>query len=110
MNKPHKHCEVIKAWAAGQTIQFRPKDSTTEHAWITLPADSVNFTLGYNYRIKPEPVKTVGYRRWVFRATSTANAVGICSEHDTKAVDVETCPVFVQWIDKEWQYHVVNQD
>ena len=47
MNKPHKHAEVIKAWADGANIQaFNGVDWTTieEPAWL----------LGIKYRVKPK--------------------------------------------------------
>ena len=56
MNKPHKHAELIKAWAEGATIQVRSKrcgewqewKEPYDHnlAWYEDPC--------YEYRIKPE--------------------------------------------------------
>lgn len=48
MNKPHKHAELIKAWAMGAEIEVESNDTwiaTTNPSWI------VELT----YRIKPEP-------------------------------------------------------
>lgn len=51
--KPHKHAELIKAWADGESIQVRPdcKD-LTESDWmdIILPPQWLN---NFQYRIKP---------------------------------------------------------
>lgn len=55
MNKPHKHCEVIKAWADGKKIQWwdfnnnkwRDVTSTASPLWRE----------DQRYRIKPEPKK-----------------------------------------------------
>lgn len=50
MKTPHKHAELIKAWADGAEIEARESDT---HKWgkCSQPA-WVDF---YQYRIKPEP-------------------------------------------------------
>lgn len=50
VKKPHKHAELIKAWADGATIQYK-----TQHAgWMTCtPA----WAESAEYRIKPEEPK-----------------------------------------------------
>lgn len=56
MNTPHKHAELIKAWADGAKIQFfdlmtMDWQDTNNPMWRTH----------YEYRIKPEPVVTFAY-------------------------------------------------
>jgi len=56
-NKPHKHAEVIKAWADGATVQVE-KHVEDEYSylnvkWVDEP--SPTFEVWANYRIKPEP-------------------------------------------------------
>lgn len=52
MNKPHKHAEVIKAWADGAEIEFRcPLSSDLTWHDAPLPA----WDPYYEYRVKPEP-------------------------------------------------------
>ena len=51
--KPHKHAEVIKAWADGHTIQYR--NGTTNPYWTDMPICSPNWHEDVEYRIKPEP-------------------------------------------------------
>lgn len=51
---PHKHCELIKAWADGAEIEARESD-THEWGFCKHPA-WVDF---YEYRIKPKPDKVV---------------------------------------------------
>lgn len=49
--KPHKHAEVIKAWADGYKIQYRNGDSDNWRDCLEGPGwVSIN-----QYRIKPEP-------------------------------------------------------
>ena len=51
MNKPHKHVELIKAWADGAQIQIL-FNSTGEWA----DNDHPDWYPNYIYRIKPQPV------------------------------------------------------
>ena len=74
MGKPHKHAELIKAWADGAEIQFK-----FEHLaeWQTLN-DVPRWDERIEYRIKPEPeperskdtellanlIRSFGYTTW----------------------------------------------
>ena len=50
MKQPHKHAELIKAWADGAEIEYW---DVYDNRWFdaTCPAWNLNF----KYRIKPEP-------------------------------------------------------
>lgn len=48
MKKPHKHAEVIKAWADGAEIQMKDKEE-----WIDIQPFS--WHPENQYRVKPEP-------------------------------------------------------
>lgn len=62
MNKPHKHAEMIKAWADGKTIQYFAPDGAE---WVDLSSNgSIGWYEKYEYRIKPKPV--VKKWRWVY--------------------------------------------
>lgn len=50
MKKPHKHAELIKAWADGAEIEFR-WDCLDDWRRITAP----RWDQTGDYRIKPEP-------------------------------------------------------
>lgn len=56
MNKPHKHAEIIKAWADGAKIEFR---SGADKSWYLLDSTDPYWIPGFEYRIKP-PRKTPG--------------------------------------------------
>lgn len=58
MNKPHKHAELIKAWANGAEIQSH----IPGNGWITNP--SPLWLEDTEYRIKPEEKKPVV--RWLW--------------------------------------------
>ena len=55
MNKPHKHCELIKAWADGAEIQRRKYAS---NEWVDTDPD---WRVDTEYRIKPRTVKKEGW-------------------------------------------------
>lgn len=57
MKTPHKHAEIIKAWADGEQIEVRHK---SEHKWESLATayEGLQSPAWYEqseYRIKPEP-------------------------------------------------------
>ena len=52
INNPHKHAAVIKAWADGAAIEYRP---STDQAFEVLDYPAFD-GLG-EYRVKPAPVK-----------------------------------------------------
>lgn len=56
MKTPHKHAELIKAWADGAEIQSRfvvSNDTNEGHVWVDTPNPAWDFEK--IYRIKPEP-------------------------------------------------------
>ena len=72
--KPHKHAELIKAWADGVEIQQRYKDEP--HGWTDWVLEESPQWWTYDsveYRIKPEPkpdeedylVVEIGTGRWI---------------------------------------------
>ena len=48
---PHVHAEVIKAWADGKPIEYRPN---SHDGWE--PLDDPRWNPGWQYRVKPEEV------------------------------------------------------
>lgn len=56
MKKPHKHAELIKAWADGAEIQY--KDSLGN--WFDCQ-DDPRWSEHVAYRIKPEPKPDIVY-------------------------------------------------
>ena len=50
--KPHKHAEVIKAWADGHKIQYR--NEITNPCWTDMPTCSPNWHENVEYRVKPK--------------------------------------------------------
>ena len=56
MGQPHKHAEVIKAWADGAEIQFRSQNG---RCWVDVAIGHLTpgFSVELEYRVKPEPHK-----------------------------------------------------
>lgn len=54
MNKPHKHCELIHAYADGAEIQIK-----SGQLWLDIP--NPHFYDIEEYRIKPRTVKREGW-------------------------------------------------
>lgn len=51
--KPHKHAELIKAWADGAEIQMK---NVFEGVWVSYEEyEDPSWNINYEYRIKPEP-------------------------------------------------------
>ena len=88
--KPHKHAELIKAWADGAVIQFK-----SEGTWLDTQDNEPFWDMGNEYRIKPEEKKLVV--RWLW-----ANINGCLSTTFASIDEVNErgCPE--QWIRLEW--------
>ena len=50
--KPHKHSELIKAWADGAEIEYKSKFF---NIWLLFNGNKDAWVDDYDYRIKPEP-------------------------------------------------------
>lgn len=57
---PHKHADLIKAWADGAEIEERPRNGI----WYTFDGGFWADSDEYEYRIKPEEKKPV--KRWLW--------------------------------------------
>lgn len=62
--KPHKHAELIKAWADGAEIEWKMPHQTT---WDEIAVPTWNED--YQYRIKPEEKKPVVRWKCVYENT-----------------------------------------
>ena len=102
--KPHKHCEVIKAWADGGEIQIHVTDSKGRGEWIDWEFgtnQSPGWHIENKYRVKP---KTLKYRRYLWQHEMGV-FIGIVNFHSPlRAPDgVEVEIDFIRWIDTDWQ-------
>lgn len=60
--KPHKHAELIKAWADGALIEYWSK---TTKQWTDVEAVNPYWRETTEYRIKPEPQPDVVFKSCV---------------------------------------------
>lgn len=89
MKTPHKHAELIKAWADGAEIEARQGSTTT---WVTVKMPRWD---GHEYRIKPEPKPdVVRYgiaTRWMRKVASDDDNLELTFDGETgklKSVEV----------------------
>lgn len=90
MNKPHKHCELIKAWADGAEIQV--KDPNTDK-WSPLREYPIWYE-DMKYRIKPQTIRyRVALLRYDGGRVMTCNA-----ETEVQEKSLREWHEFVRWL------------
>lgn len=103
MNKPHKHAELIKAWADGAEIECQTERGMWE------PVADPGWYEEVEYRIKKSIVKTVGYRRYLSQRAETLRPCYCYEDAVTFTTQFyEGCVDFVKWLDYEWKYDEVE--
>ena len=86
MNKKHKHCELIKAWADGAEIEQACRNGIGEILWCPFKG---SWQEHYEYRIKPEPkVDVVEY--WIHKTFAVYEADDIEDANLRLTFDGET--------------------
>lgn len=109
MGTPHMHAAVIKAWADGAEIQVLQAGGV----WV----DFKNYTPTWNpdkeYRVKPQPVKSGGYKRYLSwcmgkPAVFTVHEKSIGTGCAWDPAFIASNNYFIRWIDTEWQYETVE--
>ena len=98
--KPHKHAELIKAWADGAEIEFRFPGTG-----VWLLAYDPNWDGDIEYRINP-PKQVVRYKRYLNKASDGTVYAAIVNDLIGN-ISCDVYPCFVRWIDDEWQEVVV---
>lgn len=103
MKQPHKHKDVIIAWANGEQIEFRNPLISNEWQGVAHPS----WGLHSEYRIKPQPVIRT-FQVALFKSdhgfyTSTADS-------DGEAREVERYEDFVTWLTDPIPYQVEELD
>lgn len=94
---------IMQAWAEGKTVQ----EQRSNGVWIDVVETDWSYGPG-RYRIKPEEVKTLPYRRFVFMNGLGERAVGVTQEYNYSGVEVSER--FIEWIDEEPQQHIVKKE
>lgn len=112
MDTKHKHYEYIVAFAEGKAVQYRlPQWSKGD--WGTIPPLGVYMfdDSRYQFRIKPEERKTIGYRQYY---VEQGGSVFLCilfeqAEWATPDDIEENTEHFIAWKHTEWQYDIVPE-
>lgn len=95
---PHKHAEVIKAWADGAKLQWKCNDK-----WIDFGDDlTPSFLPSSEYRIKPEPKPDVVIEERLF----LNGCKGITHEPCSPSWRGARCPVVRYVFDSENHYEL----
>lgn len=104
MGTPHKHRDLIKAWAEGAEIQSRyyPPNKEQQIDWRAAYNPTWTTDSYVEYRIKP---KTIKYRNYLWRSTTykgAAEVVRVCSYKDNTEDPRENWAGFIKWL-TDWQ-------
>ena len=97
MRKPHKHAEVIHAFADGAEIQYQ---NPCGKVWRDIKEPS--FLDNFNYRVKPEP-KMAWYR--VAEVVGGSSRIAV-SDSDIKAL--VNSKYFIRWLTDRIEYEVTE--
>ena len=97
MHQPHKHKDVIIAWANGAQIQFQTEGSETWND-IKVPA----WTEYVQYRVKPEPKESVHTFRIGVAAYGAENVYTITADNEEEERQLQADPDFIGWI-SDWE-------
>ena len=99
--------KVMQAFADGKEVQYRAYP-TKECSWWT--AVSPDFNQDHEWRIKPEPKRTVGYRQYYFYSDNNEIMFSTYWEDcDPRNIQrAENSEHFIKWKHTEWQYDDVE--
>ena len=100
MNQPHKHKDLIIAWANGAEIQFQTSfmkeynewETTRKPTWVEL----------IQYRVKPEPKKSFHTFRIGVAAYGDGTVYTVTADNEEEARDYQSEPNFITWI-SDWE-------
>lgn len=81
---PHKHAELIKAWADGTEIQVRYFNHKVWSYWQDAPVPSFWTDSQYEYRVKPAPKPDrIHISRIALIDTGSGDQTHLCNLFDT---------------------------
>ena len=93
MVKPHKHADLIKAWADGAEIEF-----FSEYRQYWIATDRPRWAENTKYRTKPEP-RELHYRVALCKTTSADGSLMLrfpTSYDEASSLELASC--FVRWM------------
>ncbi len=100
MGTKHKHHDVIVAWAAGDEIELRSKNSSD---WLPLTWSDPAWEDNMEYRVKPKLVKKEGwvnvYHNSITEYTSNYHATKKIA--DKRATSARVACIPIEWEEEE---------
>lgn len=98
MNQPHKHKDMIIAWANGEQIEFRIPSETDEWKYVSMP-----FWLeDVEYRVKPEPKERVHSFRIGVGAYDDGSIYTFTVDNEVEEQHLQAGLNFIGWI-SDWE-------
>lgn len=82
MTKKHIHCDVIKAWADGEEVEYKHPDDACWHK-----ASTPNWDVNIQYRVKPKPV-TKWYRVGIMKYPHGDSLAFACSTRAEEILEI----------------------
>ena len=98
MNQPHKHKDVIIAWANGAEVEFRNANTPIDWKPIKVPT----WFMDTEYRVKPEPKESVHTFRIGVAANGDKNVYTITADNEEEERQLQADPDFIGWI-SDWE-------
>ena len=107
MTQKHKNAEYIIAFANGEAVEWHY--SSVDFAYD--PWQEVLYTSMFDspdivFRMKPKTITTKGYKRYAYRIGKGFVVDTIVDGGCVKLEDLSSECII---IDKEWQYHVIEE-
>ncbi|MEN9491124.1 MAG: hypothetical protein RJA63_1573 [Pseudomonadota bacterium] len=98
--KPHVHAAVIKAWADGADVQFKPNDLNGWQDWVISTFGATpSFSVDWQWRVKTTPVKLM-YRVALMKDRNDFFTTTVDSMEE--AAEIFGDSEFVKWA-SEWE-------
>ena len=112
MNTKHKHYEYIVAFAEGKAVEYTEglyDERMVRNEWKPVVSTALFEQDSVVFRLKPEQKKTVGYRRYYEKVEGQV-WLWLCIENSDmrNPEEIERSEHFIRWVDKEFQYDVVE--
>ena len=100
MNQPHKHKDVIIAWANGAQIQFQSFLMKENNEWEDIKKPS--WVEDLQYRVKPEPKESVHTFRIGVAVYDDGSFYTVTADNVAEETAIQSEPNFIGWI-SDWE-------
>ena len=98
MNQPHKHKDMIIAWANGEEIEYRDPDTSSE--W--KPIKGPSWLPDIEYRVKPDTKESIQTFRIGVAAFDDGGFYTFTANNEEEKRNSQSAPNFIGWI-TDWE-------